>query len=54
MSHYDEDVQCKKCKQYLGTYNMIYSDKPDEKYLVCQDKKKCKERQEGRRKVRYW
>lgn len=53
MGHYDEDVHCRKCGEYLGTHYMLSGDL-DEKYYYCKDKKRCKKRKEGKIKVNYW
>ncbi len=58
MTHYDRSVHCKKCGEYLGTYNAISDNKdelPDElKNGICDDKEECKLRKQGKLKKRNW
>lgn len=53
MAHYDEDVHCKICGEYLGTYNMLYDPDPP-KDQECPDEDNCKKRKKGEIKTRYW
>ena len=54
MAHYDENVHCRICGEYLGTYNMLYDPDPTEEDHYCKNKKNCNKRQKGKIKIRYW
>lgn len=54
MAHYDEDVHCKICGEYLGTYNMLYDPDPPKDQDICPDEDNCKKRKKGEIKTRYW